>query len=59
MKIFKEIAYYEKNILENRNEKASFYTNKEVAFFIIDVLLKDFSKEQINKLSILEPSNWL
>lgn len=59
MKIFKEIAYYEKNILENRNEKASFYTNKEVAFFIIDELLKDLSKEQINKLSILEPSNWL
>ena len=55
----KKIAFYEKEELKGREEKASFYTNKEVCDFMIHSLLKNKTKNEILKMKILEPSNWL
>ena len=54
-----EIAFYEKEELKGREEKAAFYTNKEVCDFMIHSLLNNKTKNEILKMKILEPSNWL
>lgn len=55
----KDIAIYEKNELKNRNEKAAFYTNKEVCDFMIKSIFASKTKDNILTMKILEPSNWL
>ena len=57
-RIFIYSSLYEKFILKNNKEKAAFYTNFDIAFEMVKLSLKNFSKKELSNKKILDPAVW-